>query len=105
MALLCQAGGLGAVAAPWFVFLGQTTGASFVPFIVFGSLSITAGIAMPALPETLGLPAAGNVQVAISKMRVLLLVVCCNIEVLSLHSLLAGMRVCVGVLQAAALHC
>lgn len=58
-----QAGALGAVAAPWFVYLGQQTGASFVPFVVFGSLSILAGLATPAMPETLGIPAAASMQV------------------------------------------
>jgi hypothetical protein len=58
-----QAGALGAVAAPWFVYLGQQTGVSFVPFVVFGSLSILAGLATPAMPETLGAPAAATVQV------------------------------------------
>ena len=58
-----QAGGVGAVAAPWIVYLGQKTGASFVPFVIFGSLNIVAGVATPALPETLGAPAAATVQV------------------------------------------
>ena len=71
-----QAGALGAVAAPWFVYLGQATGAAFVPFVVFGSLCIMTGFAMPALPETMGAPAAANVQVSmltISSMHVAVL--------------------------------
>ncbi len=60
-----QAGALGAVAAPWFVYLGQTIGAAFVPYVVFGSLCIMTGFAMPALPETMGIPAAANVQVRV----------------------------------------
>ncbi len=63
--LCAQAGALGAVAAPWFVYLGQTTGAAFVPYVVFGSLCIMTGFAMPALPETMGAPAAANVQVRV----------------------------------------
>ena len=49
--------------APWFVYLGQATGVAFVPYVVFGGLCIAAGLATPALPETLSLPAAANVQV------------------------------------------
>ena len=52
------------MAAPWVVYLGQKTGASFVPFVIFGSLNIMAGVATPALPETLGVPAAATVQVS-----------------------------------------
>lgn len=48
-----QMGGVGSVAAPGFLLLGFAIGASFVPYIVFGSLSIFAGLAMPSLPETL----------------------------------------------------
>ena len=51
------------MAAPWFVYLGQQTGASFVPFVVFGTLCILAGLATPAMPETLGVSAAASVQV------------------------------------------
>ncbi|CAL5219317.1 g1126 [Coccomyxa viridis] len=63
------AGALGAVAAPWFVYLGQTIGAAFVPYVVFGSLCIMTGFAMPALPETMGIPAAANVQELSSPVR------------------------------------
>ena len=35
-----------------------------MPFVIFGSLNIMAGVAMPALPETLGVPAAATVQVS-----------------------------------------
>ena len=34
-----------------------------MPFVIFGSLNIMAGVATPALPETLGVPAAATVQV------------------------------------------
>ena len=58
-----QAGALGAVTAPWLVYLGQATGAAFVPYVIFGSLCIAAGVAMPSLPETMGVPAAASLQV------------------------------------------
>jgi hypothetical protein len=66
-ALLCpllgtQMGGLGSVAAPGFLLLGFATGATFVPFLVFGSAVCVAGFAMPVLPETLDAPAPETVQ-------------------------------------------
>ena len=58
-----QAGRLGAIGAPGFVFLGSATGAAFLPYIVFGSLILLAGISTPALPETLDAPQPESVQV------------------------------------------
>lgn len=57
-----QAGRLGAIGAPGFVLLGSATGAAFLPYIVFGSLILLAGISMPALPETLDAPQPESVQ-------------------------------------------
>ena len=57
-----QMGGLGSVAAPGFLLLGFATGATFVPFLVFGSAVCVAGFAMPVLPETLDAPAPATVQ-------------------------------------------
>ena len=54
------------MAAPWIVYLGQKTGAAFVPFVIFGSLNIMTGLSTPALPETLGVPAAATMQVITS---------------------------------------
>ncbi len=39
-----------------------------MPYVVFGSLCIAAGLATPALPETMSLPAAANVQVRLMLM-------------------------------------
>ena len=56
-------GSLGSVAAPGFLLLGFATGATVVPYLVFGSLVIAAGVAIPGLPETLDAPTPETVQV------------------------------------------
>ena len=54
---------MGGVGAPLFLLLGTETGASFVPYIVFGSLVLLAGLGTPALPETLDAPLPETISV------------------------------------------
>ena len=53
---------MGSVAAPGFLLLGFATGATFVPYLVFGAAVCMAGFAMSGLPETLDAPAPETVQ-------------------------------------------
>lgn len=42
--------------APGIVFLGTLAGTKMLPFLVFGSAALLAGMAAALLPETLGEP-------------------------------------------------
>ncbi len=62
-----QAARAGGILAPFIVMAGSaagSSGASAVPFLVFGAAALVAGLLVFTLPETLGVPLPDTLQVS-----------------------------------------